>query len=166
MLYDKSHPDYMKTKLKKDVWRNVAQNMVTIDGKKIDGEKGKVFFNSGKTKLVNLLKAVKSGSGAESSSKMLEREKMMKIFSFLKDHLEPKSYVVVFVFWLRNSKSIYSSVTEDSFVEDEHDEVEALEETQLDNEEVEHLTPQTSNVKFSKHKPKPTQSVAEPRKFP
>lgn len=96
MLYDKSHPDYMKSKLKKDVWRTVAQRIGTIDGKKIDGLKGKTFFNSGKTKLVNMQKAVKSGSGAESSAKTFEREQMFKIFSFLKDHLEPKSYVLTF----------------------------------------------------------------------
>lgn len=91
MLYNKNHPDYLKAKLKKDVWRIVAKNIGTIDGKKINGDKGKIFFNSGKTKLTALSKATTSGSGAENSAKALEREQMFKIFSFLRDHVEPKS---------------------------------------------------------------------------
>jgi hypothetical protein len=91
MLYDKNHPDYMKSKLKQEIWNNVAKSLKTIDGKKIDGTKGKNFFNSGKAKLTTLQKAMKSGSAAISSKKASEFESMMKTFSFLKDHIEPKS---------------------------------------------------------------------------
>lgn len=91
ILYDKSHPDYKKTVLKNEAWKNVAGRVKKLDNKPIDGNKGRTFFNSGKKKLSALINAGKSGSGAESSSKADEREQMLKIFSFLKDHVQTNS---------------------------------------------------------------------------
>ena len=68
-----------------------SQGVKKIDNKTIDGDKGRTFFNSGKKKLSTLINATKSGSGVESSSKADDREEMMKMFSFLKDHVQTNS---------------------------------------------------------------------------
>jgi Alcohol dehydrogenase transcription factor Myb/SANT-like len=91
VLYNKSHPDYLKAKLKQGIWQVIAAKIGTINGKKIDSTGAKDFFNSGRKKLITLQKAVKSGSAAGKPAKAQELNVMLKTFSFLKDFIEPSS---------------------------------------------------------------------------